>query len=155
VTSAPTGTLLTSNAYDRLNHLTQVAMPRNTANGPYTQTRTFAYDPTTQRLTSATNPENGTVSYTYNADGTWATKKDDTGNTESYNYDSYGRLTAIPDRGQTLTYDTCPANDSFCTSAPGQLVEAVFGRNNGSDLLSAGELRRCSSTVRPRRGTGR
>jgi len=76
VTTAPTGMLLTSYTYDQLNHLTQVSMPRNTANGPYTQTRTFVCDPTTQRLTSATNPENGTVSYTYNADGTLASKKD-------------------------------------------------------------------------------
>jgi len=87
-------------------------------------------------LTSATNPENGTVSYTYNADGTLATKKDANGNTESYTYDTYGRLTAIPDRGQTFTYDTCPANDAFCTSAPGQLVEAVFGSMVGPNDLS-------------------
>jgi len=51
-------------------------MPRNTANGMKTQTRTFVYDAITRRLTSATNPENGTVSYTYNADGTLATKHD-------------------------------------------------------------------------------
>jgi YD repeat-containing protein len=76
VTTTPTGMLLTSYTYDQLNHLTQVAMPRNTANNMKTQTRTFVYDPTTQRLTSATNPENGTVSYTYNADGTLASKKD-------------------------------------------------------------------------------
>src|ERR1017187_3682198 len=136
VTAAPTGMLLTSYAYDQVNHLTQVAMPRNTANGMVTQTRTFVYDPTTQRLTSATNPENGTVSYTYNADGTLATKKDANGNTGSYTYDTYGRLTAIPDRGQTFTYDTCPANDSFRTSTPGQLVEAVFGSMVGPNELS-------------------
>jgi YD repeat-containing protein len=46
-------------------------MPR----GASTQTRTWNYDQTTQRLTSNTNPENGTVSYTYNADGTVATRK--------------------------------------------------------------------------------
>ena len=33
-------------------------MPR----GANTQTRDFVYDSTTQRLSSATNPENGTVS---------------------------------------------------------------------------------------------
>jgi len=96
------------------------------------------YDPTTQRLTSATNPEtnNLAVSYTYNADGTLATKKDANANTETYTYDTYGRLTGIPDRQQTFTYDTCPANDSFCTSAPGQLVEAVFGSMVGPNDLS-------------------
>ena len=54
-------------------------------------------------LTSATNPENGTVSYTYNADGTLASKKDANGNTETYTYDAYQRLTGIPDRQQNGT----------------------------------------------------
>ena len=34
-----------------------------------TQTRTFNCDLPTGRLTSATNPENGTVSYYYNVEG--------------------------------------------------------------------------------------
>jgi len=132
VTSAPSNELLTSYTYDQLGHLTQVTMPRSTG----TQTRTFIYDPTTQRLTSATNPENSTVSYTYNADGTLASKLDANGNTETYTYDSYGRLTGIPDRHQTFTWDTCPVNDFFCTSAPGKMVEAAFGSNNGPNQLS-------------------
>jgi hypothetical protein len=41
----------------------EIGVPRATANGPYTQTPTFAFGPGTQRLTSATNPENDTVSY--------------------------------------------------------------------------------------------
>ena len=48
VAAAPAGMLLTSYTYDQVNHLTQVAMPRNTSNGLKTQTRTFVYDPTTQ-----------------------------------------------------------------------------------------------------------
>jgi RHS repeat-associated protein len=138
VTAAPTGMLLTSYTYDQLNHLTQVAMPRNTAYGMKTQTRTFVFDPTTQRLTSATNPENGTVSYTYNADGTLASKKDANGNTETYTYDAYQRLTGIPDRGQTFTYDTCPANAVGCASASGQLVQATFG--NATDSVGPNDL---------------
>ena len=140
VTSVPTGYLLTSYTYDQLNHLTQVSMPRSTG----TQTRTFAYTSTGYTtlnlhalwLTSATNPENGTVSYTYNADGTLATKKDANNNIETYSYDTYQRLIAIPDRGQTFTYDTCPANDTFCTSNAGQLVEATFGSGVGPNSLS-------------------
>jgi YD repeat-containing protein len=58
------------------------------------------------------------MSYTYNAGGTLPTKKDANGNTESYSYDTYGRLTAIPDRGQTFTYDTCPANDASAPALP-------------------------------------
>jgi len=68
------------------------------------QTRTFVYAPATYSAlvllalcpTSATNPENGTVSYTYNADGTLASKKHSNGNTETYTYDTYGRLTGYP-----------------------------------------------------------
>ena len=50
---------ITNYTYDALGHLTGVSMPRS--NG--TQTRTFAY--TGADLTSATNPENGTVTYQY------------------------------------------------------------------------------------------
>ena len=80
-------------------------------------------------LTSATNPENGTVSYTYNADGTLASKTDANGNTETYTYDAYQRLTAIPDRQQTFTYDTCPNQPLLppvCANAPGQLVSSIL-----------------------------
>ena len=140
VTSAPSQTLLTSYTYDQVNHLTQVAMPRNTANGMKTQTRTFVYDPTTQRLTSATNPEKGTVSYTYNADGTLATKTDAMNNKESYTYDTLGRLTAIPDLKQTFAYDTCPTNAIGCVSMAGQLMQATFygavGQGLGPNALS-------------------
>ncbi len=71
----PTGTLTTSYAYDMLNHLTTVSMPRATG----TQTRTFNYTTGTTvgtLLLSATNPENGTVTYAYNTDKTLATKTD-------------------------------------------------------------------------------
>jgi len=130
VTSATTHTLLTSYTYDQLGHLTQVSMPRST------QTRIFVYDPTTQRLTSATNQESGTVSYTYNADGTLASKLDANGNTQTYTYDSYGRLTGIPDCHQTFTWDTCLVNDFFRTSAPCIMAEAAFGSNTGLNQLS-------------------
>ena len=60
------GNVETNYTYNLRDQLTGVSMPR----GATTQTRTFNYDLTTGRLSSATNPENGTVSYTYNADGT-------------------------------------------------------------------------------------
>ena len=76
------------------------------------------------------------MSYTYNADGTLASKTDANGNTETYTYDAYQRLTGIPDRQQTFTYDTCPANATGCVSAPGQLVQSTFGSNVGSNELN-------------------
>jgi RHS repeat-associated protein len=147
VTGAPSGMLLTTYTYDQLNHLTQVAMPRSTIHGMKTQKRTFVYASTSYYpntnlpalwLTSATNPENGTVSYTYNADGTLATKTDANGNPETYTYDAYQRLTAIPDRQQTFTYDTCPTVNNLvgCVSAAGYLMQATFGSMIGSNDLS-------------------
>ena len=53
--------------YDALGHLNSVRMPR----GNVTQTRTFVYSGTD--LVSATNPENGTVTYQY--DGHRVTKR--------------------------------------------------------------------------------
>ena len=141
VTAAPTGMLLTTYTYDQFNHLTQVSMPRNTANGMVTQTRTFVYTPTTYTnlvlpalwLVTAANPENGTVSYTYNADGTLASKKDAMQNTETYAYDAYQRLTSIPDRGQTFVYDTCPTNATGCVS---MAVTASYVYDNQGALTS-------------------
>jgi YD repeat-containing protein len=72
----PGGTLTTSYSYDWMNHLSGVTMPRSSA----TQTRSFVYDDA-GRLTSATNPENGTVSYYYNSNNTLQYKHDAKGRT--------------------------------------------------------------------------
>ena len=89
--------------YNVLNQLTQVQMPR----GGVTQYRTFNYNLTTGRLTSATNPENGTVSYTYNPDGTPLRKTDARGAIE-FSYDQYQRVT------QKHVYTWSPNNEDPC-----------------------------------------
>jgi YD repeat-containing protein len=67
-------------------------MPRPTG----TQTRTFNYgNPPGGQLLSATNPENGTVTYTYNSDMTLATKTDAKNQQVQYSYDSYKRITEV------------------------------------------------------------
>ena len=107
--SAPTtATLTTSYTYDWMGHLAASTMTR----GGTTQTRTFAYD-THGRLTSATNPENGTVTYTYNTDNTLATKTDAKSQVASYSYDSQKRVTALsysgdPCKAVAYTYGTDP-----------------------------------------------
>jgi YD repeat-containing protein len=88
------GKVSTNYTYDMLNHLIQVSMPR----GSNTQTRTFNYLTGTTvgiNLLSATNPENGTVTYTYNSDNTLHTKTDAKNQVFTYSYDSYKRLTKI------------------------------------------------------------
>ncbi len=109
------GTVTTSYAYDILNHLIQVSMPR----GSNTQTRTFNYLTGTTvgiDLLSATNPENGTVTYTYNSDHTLHTKTDAKNQVFTYLYDSYKRLTSISVGStvlRTFMYDTNTLDSNF------------------------------------------
>src|SRR6266568_1364805 len=84
-------TLPTCYQYDGLGNLTLVVQG--------TQSRSFVYDPLS-RLTSATNPESGTITYTYDADSNIATKvapaPNQTGSatvTTTYSYDALNRLT--------------------------------------------------------------
>jgi RHS repeat-associated protein len=133
----PGGTLTTTYAYDILNHLTTVTMPRATG----TQTRTFNYTTGTTvgtLLLSATNPENGTVSYTYNTDKTLATKTDALNQQFSYTYDSYKRVTQI-NVGQTVIrqfyYDTNPLDSSFSQNIAGRLAAVQNGVTTNGDTF--------------------
>ncbi len=65
-----------------------------------------------------------------------ASKTDAIGNTETYTYDVYQRLTSIPDRQQTFTYDTCPGGARGCVSMAGQLMQTVFGTSLGPNGLT-------------------
>lgn len=86
---------VTSYTYDVLNHLVGVSMPRTNGGTTYTQTRTFNYGtPPGAYLLSATNPETGTVSYSY-ANGKLAAKTDAKNQQVEYAYDSYGRVTQV------------------------------------------------------------
>jgi YD repeat-containing protein len=109
------GNVQTNYTYNLRNQLIGVSMPRNGT----TQTRTFNYDLATGRLTNATNPENGTVSYTYNADGSVATKTDAKNQQVQLSYDSYGRTTQVrryPVAGGAE--DTCQRTDLYYDSNP-------------------------------------
>ena len=89
------GNVTTSYTYDVLNHLIVVSMPR----GSTTQTRTFNYAASNvvgALLLSATNPENGTVTYTYNYATSQVVSKTDAKNQQvQYTYDSYNRVTQV------------------------------------------------------------
>jgi YD repeat-containing protein len=112
------GLVSTYYTYDMLNHLIGVSMPR----GSNTQTRTFNYITGTTvglNLLSATNPENGTVTYTYNTDSTLHTKTDAKGQVFTYAYDSYKRLTSITVGStvlRTFMYDTNTLDSTFSGS---------------------------------------
>ncbi|HYL35376.1 MAG TPA: hypothetical protein VEV17_05650, partial [Bryobacteraceae bacterium] len=102
------GLVTTTYTYDMLSHLTGVSMPR----GSTTQTRTFNYTSGTTvgaLLLSATNPENGTVTYTYNSAHQVLTRTDAKSQKTQYTYDSYGRLSEV----QHFYYGTpCTCEDT-------------------------------------------
>jgi YD repeat-containing protein len=92
----PASNYVTTYTYDIEGHLTQAYMQRPTSGaGMQTQTRQFTYDLTSGHLLSATNPENGLVSYTYYPDGRMASKTDAKGQKVVYSYDGYGRISYI------------------------------------------------------------
>ena len=134
---------ITNYTYDALGHLTGVSMPRS--NG--TQTRTFAY--TGADLTSATNPENGTVTYQYDLSHHVTKRTDALGQETRYTYDGYGRLTevqhwAVSYDPHTLTYymqeqtqqrvdyyyDSNPLNGGYSQNAWGRLAAVAFQDEN-------------------------
>ena len=83
-------------------------MPRGSA----TQTRTFNYNSGTTVTgfpQSATNPENGTVTYTYNANNLLASKTDAKRQNLTYQYDSYNRLTRHLDQPSARRRSQCCA----------------------------------------------
>ena len=134
----PPATVYTSYAYDVLNHLTGVTMPR----GTHTQTRTFNYNTgapattVTSLLQSATNPENGMVTYGYNASNLLTSKTDAKGQQLTYQYDTYNRLKSVtwanaPGGAQLLRtyyYDTNPLDPTgmFSQNALGRLTAVQY-----------------------------
>jgi RHS repeat-associated protein len=121
---------VTSYTYDVLNNLTGVSMQRPSG----TQTRSFVY--TGHLLTSATNPENGTVTYAYNSNNKLATRTDAIGQHASYTYDSLGRLTKLQRFNQSnvedlceqenYSYDSNPYNPSFSQNVLGRLAAVRY-----------------------------
>ncbi len=89
---------LTSYSYDTLDDLTAVFQG--------SQTRSFVYD-SLKRLSSATNPESGTVSYQYDNNGNLTTKTDARAITSTYAYDALNRATtrSYSDGTPAVTYN--------------------------------------------------
>ena len=119
--------------YDVEGHLTQAQMPRPTASGTVTQTRSFNYNLSTGLLTSVSNPESGTVNYTYYASGRLLSKTDANNQKVVYSYDGYGRPAYI-DRYATATDsnpDPCQSvaltYDAAVSNGLGRLTSASWG----------------------------
>ncbi len=119
----------TSYSYDVLNELTTVSQGA--------QTRTFVYD-SLKRLTSATNPESGTVSYTYDNNSNLLTRTDARSITTTIAYDALNRPTSKTyqnDGGITPAVSYFYDNQTLPSGAPsfdrgystGALVAVTYG----------------------------
>ncbi len=90
----------------------------------------------------ATNPENGTVSFAYNSDGTLLSKTDAKGQKIQFAYDAYARVTgktvymangtADPCSQVSYYWDTLPANvgSSNWTNTNGRLMAAQWSASS-------------------------
>ena len=126
----------TQYTYDTLNNL--VGVTQNAQSSGSKQTRTFAYDDMS-RMTSETNPESATTTYTFDSDATCGTSKGDlvkkvdaVGNTTCFTYDALHRPTAVtysgPYSGNTpnkhFVYDSATVNGVVMANAKGRMAEA-------------------------------
>ncbi len=129
--STKTPSMETDYCYNTLNDLTYVMQSGGSA-GTFkcanlsppsppvgAHTRSFTYD-SLSRLTSATNPETGTISYVYDLNGNVSTKTDARGISVNYKYDNLDRLyqkTYSISSGSTTDPVVCMQYDSGVSGA--------------------------------------
>ncbi len=127
-------TTYTYDALDDLTGVTQAGLATNLCSTG--QSRCFTYD-SLKELVSATNPESGTTTYTYDANGNLSTKVSGTVTT-NYTYDSLDRVhfrsyqlasgsPVAPTPSVTWCYDGIATQDGLC-AAPSVAVTNASGR---------------------------
>ncbi len=117
--------------YNVRDQLTLVQMPRpNQFGGTYTQTRTFVYNLTTGLLTSATNPENGTVTYNYLSNNQVNYKQDAKGQRVEFLYDAHNRVTKMTPKDAGGNVQPCEVVEYFydlAANSYGRLSAVQYG----------------------------
>lgn len=132
----PGQSVSTNYTYDAANHLTNSSMTRlawTAATGPgstVVQNRVFNYDPNTFYLTSEVHPESGTTNYTYNSDGTLATRMNgtDLSTKVTYHYAGFGRFAgtdaSVP---EDVIYDANTIDASYGQNLIGRVAQRTSG----------------------------
>ncbi|HLI85405.1 MAG TPA: hypothetical protein VKV17_15930 [Bryobacteraceae bacterium] len=134
---AATSNYVSCYTYNGVGQLTNVELDRDGKS----QTRTFQWGG--KNLLSATNPENGTTSYTYDPAGRVLTRIDAKSQVTSYAYDTYGRLTSVehfapgnypgnPDPVQKVTFYYDSYN-GMVNNTWGRLAAVQFGNDCPGD----------------------
>lgn len=137
--SSPAITLYT---YDVLNDLLDVQQEGGTTNTAQWRNRSFTYDPLS-RLLTATNPESGKITYSYDTNGNVSSKTAPLPNQSSpsttvvikHTYDVLNRLTS------TWYTDTTPSNYYAYdqTSGMGQSLVNTVGRMTSESRTTTGQ----------------
>jgi len=154
----------TDYAYDALDNLLNVNQKGGSTTSANWRTRTFTYD-SLSRLTMATNPESGAITYAYNPNGNLSTKTapapNQTGSatvTLSYCYDALDRLltkaaTLSPATPSTCSNGTLPspiATYSYDqTSFNGLTITNGIGRRTGMTDAAGSEAWSYDAMGRP------
>jgi len=134
----------TKYVYDPLGNATGVT--QNAQSTGSQQTRSYSFDDLS-RLTSETNPENGTTSYTFDSatgctgtsSGDLVKRTDAQGNTTCFAYDALHRMTSATYSGpyaantpaKNFVYDSATVNSQAMQNAKGRLAEAYTGPSTG------------------------
>jgi RHS repeat-associated protein len=135
----------TDYTYDTLDNLTQVQQKGGDGNSANWRTRTFAYNSLSQ-LTSAFNPESGTISYTYDPDGNLLTKTapapNQTGSatvTTTFTYDAIHRLTqkSFSDSTPLMKYGYDAVAPTGCTPPTLTITNGSGRRTSTCDAAGA------------------
>lgn len=141
--SSPHLSYETDYTYDALGDLTY--MNQKGSSPTNARTRTFQYD-SLSRLTTAANPESGTIQYTYDANSNLSTKVAPSPNvtvpgysvTTNYTYDTLNRLTQ---KGYADTYTSNPATPTATYAYDGGNISTcptAIGFQGGSGTNSIG-----------------
>jgi RHS repeat-associated protein len=136
----------TDYSYDALNNLLSATQKGGAASGSW-RVRSFAYDGLS-RLTSETNPESGTVSYSYNSSGDLASKNSPAPNqsgtatvTTTYTYDALHRLTGTNYSDGTTPanyyyYDVAPSWNPYATNVAGRVSNSKNQYGGGTSEMA-------------------